>query len=146
MLRVRTAVVIMTSVSIALVAACSSSSTGPGTALSGTYTLDTLVVDTGPALFPPTATGTLQFGSSSTFGVSLTLHPPAAPKDSTIGIAGTYTLSAADSIHLSILGGVVVIHGTHVETGNKLVLNITVPPGFIGTGTLPAPVHLVWHK
>jgi hypothetical protein len=138
---------LVTAAVMATVVACSSDNgSGPSTGLTGTYTLDTLVVDTGPALFPPVATGTLQFGTPAIFAVSLTLHPPAAPKDSTISISGNYTLSASDSIDLSVLGGLFHIHGTHVESGNKLVLNILVPPGFIGTDTLPSPVHLVWHK
>lgn len=129
---------------IAVVVACSDSG-GPSGSLSGNYTLDTLKLDTNPALYPPTATGSLTFSGTANFVVGLILHPPAVPSDSTIALSGTYTLAATDSIYLSALGGLVTIPGTHIEAGNKLVLDVLIPAGLLGAGG-PAPVHLVWHK
>ena len=118
---------------------------GPSGSLSGSYTLDTLKLDTNPALYPPTATGSLTFSGTANFVVGLILHPPAVPSDSTIALSGTYTLAATDSIYLSALGGLVTIPGTQVQAGNKLVLDVLIPAGLLGAGG-PAPVHLVWHK
>ncbi len=129
---------------VAAAVACSDSG-GPSGSLSGNYTLDTLKLDTNPALYPPTATGSLTFSGTASFVVGLVLHPPAVPSDSTIALSGTYTLAATDSIYLSALGGLVTIPGTQVQSGNKLVLNVLIPGGLLG-GTGPAPVHLVWHK
>jgi len=129
---------------VAVVVACSDSG-GPSGGLSGNYTLDTLKLDTNPALYPPTATGSLNFSGTADFVVGLVLHPPAVPSDSTIAFSGTYTLTGTDSIYLSAFSGLVTIPGTQVQTGNKLVLDVLIPAGLLGGGG-PAPVHLVWHK
>lgn len=123
--------------------ACSDSN-GPNGGLTGNYTLDTLKVDANPVLYPPTATGSLNFTAPANFLVGLVLHPPAVASDSTIALAGTYTLAGADSIYLAVAGGFLTIPGTHAESGTRLVLNISVPPGLIGTGT--TSVHMAWHK
>jgi len=130
----------------AAIVACSDSN-GPSGGLTGSYTLDSLKVDTAPALQPPIATGSLVFSAPSNFVAGIVLQPPAVPNpDSTITLAGTYTLKGADSIYLSVFGGVLTIPGTQVQTGNKLVLNVLIPPGLIGSGVTPTPVVLAWHK
>jgi hypothetical protein len=129
----------------AAIVACSDSNGPGGGGLSGNYTLDTLKLDTNPALFPPLATGSLNFSAPANFVVGLSLHPPAVPSDSTIALAGTYTLKATDSIYLVVGGGFLTIPGTHAEAGNNLVLNLLIPGSLLGS-TGSAAVHLVWHK
>jgi len=130
-------------VMIAAAVACSDNS-GPSGGLSGNYTLDSLKVDTNPTLAFPIVDGSLVFGAQASFAVVLNLHPPAVPSDSTIQLGGTYKLSGADSIYLDVV--VTTIPGTQVQTGNKLVLNVRVPPGLLGGGGSPTPVLLAWHK
>lgn len=129
----------------AAIVACSDSN-GPSGGLSGSYTLDSLKVDTAPALQPPTATGSLVFSAPSNFVAGIVLQPPAVPNpDSTITLAGTYTLKGSDSIYLSLFG-LATIPGTQVQNGNKLVLNLLIPAGLIVPGVTPTPVLLAYHK
>jgi hypothetical protein len=131
---------------VAAIVACSDSN-GPGGGLSGNYVLDSLIVDTGPTLVPPIATGTLDFSAPSNIVATIVLQPPAVPKvDSTITLPGTYTLKGSDSIYLSVYGGLVTIPGTEVQSGNKLVLDVQIPPGLIVAGVTPTRVILAWHK
>ena len=130
----------------AAILACSDSN-GPAGGLSGNYVLDSLKVDVQPTLVPPIATGTLSFTAPSSFAAAIVLQPPAVPKaDSTIPLSGTYILKGTDSIYLSVFGGLATIPGTQVQSGNKLVLSVLIPPGLIVTGTTPTPVLLAWHK
>ena len=130
----------------AAIVACSDSN-GPGARLTGNYVLDSLKVGTDPTLMPPIATGSLDFTAPSSFAAAIVLQPPAVPKaDSTIPLSGTYTLKGADSIFLTVYGGAVTIPGTEVQTGNKLVLDVLVPPGLLGSGVTPTRVFLAWHK
>ena len=130
---------------VAAIVACSDSG-GPAGGLSGNYVLDSLKVDVQPTLVPPIATGSLNFTAPASFAGSIVLQPPAVPKvDSTIALAGTYTLKGTDSIYL-LLFGLATIPGTQVQNGNKLVLSVLIPPGLIVTGTTPTPVILAYHK
>src|SRR5262245_10591688 len=138
----KTVVAVGTAVAIV---ACSDSGGPGGGGLSGSYTLDSLKVDTGPTLVPPLVDGSLVFGSPASFAVVLHLHPPAVSTDSPISLGGTYVLRAADSIYLNV-GGIFTIPGTQAQTGTKLVLDILVPAGLLGSGGSPTPVMLAWHK
>ena len=138
----------MTVVALATVAAilACSDGNGPAGGLSGNYVLDSLKVDVQPALAPPIATGTLNFTAPASFAGAIVLQPPAVPKaDSTIPLVGTYTLRGTDSIYLTLFG-LVPVPGTQVQNGNKLVLSVLIPPGFIVTGTTPTPILLGLHK
>lgn len=128
------------------IVACSDS-TGSGGGLSGNYVLDSLKIDTAPYLGNPIATGTLAFSAPSSFAAAIVLQPPAvSTADSTIPLSGTYTLKSTDSIYLSVFGGLATIPGTQVQNGNKLVLDVQIPPGLLGPGVTPTRVILAWHK
>ena len=129
----------------AAIVACSDSN-GPSGGLSGSYTLDSVKVDTNPWLGNPTATGSLIFSAPANFAGEIVLQPPAVPTaDSTILLGGTYTLKGTDSIYLSLFG-LATIPGTQVQTGNKLVLNVLIPAGLIVPGVTPTPVVIAYHK